>query len=270
MNFKAYFFMSTVLLFFVIQAEEFVYPVGILSKKQEKLYLLYQKSLNHVELWLWNSQTKEAHKGLLSTFTPAGLKILPDHTGFSFVDNGRLRIKQFNKRSPQTVAIYEPVYDVSSIEWLSGKKFYFSARQKGRYAIFESTIDGDVRTLIRDEDHDCLYPQKQENELFYIERCPTGAHYFMVAPYLTDHSVVDPDSVRTLLIDFDRQSVAFLHMASATVGYCISHPSSIGSSAKTIECFCHRLHKEGGEWVNTKLFSFTLTLYILIGDDNSR
>ncbi len=253
------------------QAQEFVYPVGVMSHKHGKLYVLYQKSLNHVELWLWDSKTKQATKGLLSTYTPAGLKVLPDRSGFSFVDGGRLRVKQFNKRSPQTIGIYEPVYDVSTIEWITNQRFYFSARQNGRYTIFESSLDGEVRILIRDEDHDCLYPQKQGNQLFYIERCPTGAHYLMVAPYLTDHSVVDPDSVRNLLIDFDKRCVAFLHMVSDTVGYCIEHPSSVSTDAKTIECSCHQMQKQvDGEWISSKLFTFTLPLELLIGHGESR
>ena len=56
-----------------MSGQEYVYPVGVLSHQQEKIYLLYQKSLGHVELWIWDVHTKEAQKGLLSTFTPAGL-----------------------------------------------------------------------------------------------------------------------------------------------------------------------------------------------------
>ena len=268
---KKLFFLNF-LLCISMNAQEFLYPVGVMSHKRGKLYVLYQKSLNHVELWLWDSQTKHATKGLLSTFTPAGLKVLPDRSGFSFVDNGRLRVKQFNKRSPQTVAIYEPVYDVSTIEWITSKRFYFSACKQGRYTIFESSIDAEeVRTLIHDEDHDCLYPQKQGNQLFYIERCPTGSHYLMVAPYLTDHSVVDPDSVRTMLVDFDERSIAFLHMVSNTRGFCVEHPSAVSPNAKTIECQCHQLQKQhSGEWTSSELFSFSLPLELLVGNGESR
>ena len=60
-------------------------------------------------------------------------------------------------------------------------------------------------------------------------------------------------------------------MVSDTLGYCIEHPSSVSTDAKTIECSCHQMQKQGnGEWISSKLFTFTLPLELLIGHGESR
>src|SRR5271155_2236996 len=95
---------------------EYLYPVAACSAEQ--IYVLYQKSTDHVELWLWNSITKKASKALLSTFSPAGLQLLPDGSSFSFIDNDRIRVKMLGRRQPRAVGFQEPVYDIGLIQWI--------------------------------------------------------------------------------------------------------------------------------------------------------
>ena len=113
---------------------EYVYPVAAASAEQ--VYVLYQKSTDHIELWLWNSITKKASKALLSTFSPAGLQLLPDGSSFSFIDNDRIRVKLQGKRQPRAVGFCEPVYDISLIHWINNESFYFSAKEKERFQYF--------------------------------------------------------------------------------------------------------------------------------------
>ncbi len=167
-------------------AEEFLYPVASFGKgNEQRVYLLYQKSLKHIELWLWNSATKEVAKGLLSTFTPAGLKILPSEDGFSFIDNGKIKIKLFNKRSPKSLDIYEPIYDIGIIEWIApfdkinegNNCCYFSAKEYDYYSIFQVNMRGELDRIAPGVGQsgliktcDCMYPQKVGSDLFHIQR----------------------------------------------------------------------------------------------------
>jgi len=90
-------------------AIEFLYPVAQINQDgTNKIYVMYQKSLTHVELWVWDPETKVATKGLLSSHTPVNFRLLPGNKGFSFIDNGRIKIKLFNHRSIQSIDIYDP------------------------------------------------------------------------------------------------------------------------------------------------------------------
>jgi hypothetical protein len=152
-------------------ADEFLYPVAV-SYEHEKpyIYVVYQKSLEHLELWLWDPESKEVSKALLSAFTPAGLRLLPQGQGFSFIDNGRIKIKQFNKRSPKTIELNEPLYDVTQVEWLNPTSFFLSAKERERFNIYQVDIQGNTEHIVSCEQADCLYPQKIGSDLFYIER----------------------------------------------------------------------------------------------------
>src|ERR1700722_17690204 len=142
-------------------AQEFLYPVGVYDKQGESLvYLLYQKTIGHIELWLWNPTTKKIHKALLSSFTPAGLRMLPGGSGFSFIDNGRIKIKQFAKRSPRSLDLYEPIYDIGIIEWINPFQCYFSAKENNRTKIYQANTRGEIVQVVGSATYDCLYPQK--------------------------------------------------------------------------------------------------------------
>ena len=152
-------------------SHEFLYPVAYTKQDGHTgVYVLYQKSITHLELWLWNPETKIATKGLLSTYTPAGLRILPLNDGFSFIDEGRIRIKKLIKRSPRTIDIYESIYDINEIEWINEDNFYFSAKKNDTFCIFQMDINGVLECLIGDAKYDCMYPQVVDDHLFYIER----------------------------------------------------------------------------------------------------
>jgi len=166
------FFFSIIFLHFqALFSHEFLYPVAYTEHDGcAGVYVLYQKSITHLELWLWNPKTKVATKGLLSTYTPAGLRILPSSKGFSFIDEGRIRIKEFHKRSPKVINIYESIYDMHEIEWINEDNFYFSAKKNGRFRIFQMDVNGVIECLVGDIANDCMYPQIVGDHLFYIER----------------------------------------------------------------------------------------------------
>jgi len=152
-------------------AHEFLYPVAHIELNGEtKLYVLYQKSVTHLELWLWDPDTKLATKGLLSTYTPASLRVLPSGDGFSFIDDGRVRIKKFHRRSPKAIDMYEPIYGLSELHWIDENSFYVSAKKNGCFCVFHITHHGIIKPILEDKDYDFMYPQKVGDTLFYIER----------------------------------------------------------------------------------------------------
>ena len=152
---------------FSSNAQEYMYPVACVSKKDGALiYLLYQTSVSHLELLLWNSATNVVTKALAAMHTPAGLVMLPDSRGFSFIDNVRIKVKLFNKRSPKSIDLYEPIYAIELITWINEHVFYCSAKEQGYYSLFQGTMQGDLHRLYNKIGCDCLYPQKVDEQLF--------------------------------------------------------------------------------------------------------
>lgn len=134
-----------------ILPQEFLYPVAATTKNgKTKIYVLHQKSINNVELLVWDPQTKVCSQGLLSTYTPASLKILPNGDGFSFIDDGRIRIKKFDKRSPKAIDIYEPLYDISQLNWIDEHNFYVSAKKNNKFCIFHIHENGLIKPILED------------------------------------------------------------------------------------------------------------------------
>ena len=210
------------------QATEYLYPVGVMhSHDQDQLYVLYQKSPEHLELWIWDLLTKIAHKAVLSTFNPAGLQMLPSQHGFSFIDNGRIRVKTFGKGSPKAISINKPMYDISLLHWLSDELCYLSAKYQDNYGIFLLDIEGEATTLIAQRGVDCRYPSLIENNLFYIEQTQReeSCNYRIMkkeichsGEYLTTQVPV-PDGESVLLVDNGTNPTIFLKMISDHEGF---------------------------------------------------
>ena len=88
--------------FFSSCAKEFLYPVGY-HPVQNKVFVIYQKNSSHLELWEWDPFTHYSYQILFSRYSPAGFTFLPDYSGFSFIDDGLLKVKQLIKGSPRTI-----------------------------------------------------------------------------------------------------------------------------------------------------------------------
>jgi hypothetical protein len=180
-KYKLLFFLLALANNFSMFSYEFLYPVAAIKHDgKTKIYVLHQKSINNIELWLWDPETKECSMNLLSSYMPASLKILPDCDGFSFIDDGRIRIKKFNKRSPKSIDIYEPVYDISQLNWIDEQNFYISAKKNNKFCIFHVHENGLIKPILRDSENmilDFMYPQKVGNSLFFIERVVQEGQY---------------------------------------------------------------------------------------------
>jgi len=161
-----------------LSAYEYIYPVGTFIDYEGELCVLslYQKTLDHTELWQSNMGVQEpfviheVNRALLSTFTPVGVAMLPDNAGFSFFDNGRLRIKNFLKRSPKAIDIYEPIYDIGPLQWLTTDICIFHAKEREEFSLYQlCASDGSVTKIVSKEAFDCFHPSQVGDDLFFIE-----------------------------------------------------------------------------------------------------
>ena len=277
--------------------QEFLYPIAsIKHNKKQKICVLYQKD-SHLEIWFWDPKTLEAVKGLLSSFTPAGVRVLPCQTAFSFIDNDRIRIKDTLKRSPCTLDLPYGPYDLSTIEWINNQSFYFCAQERGSFNIFHATREGELFHLTRSTDCNYMYPQKINDLLFYLVKDSYGDTTIEQVEYpiksLPRRSLQSESSLKEQIkrmfeeenetltktyIDLKTKKVlytwrdhnkelAFLCMKNKNKGYFLTHPSSIGRNDDHMIFECYTLICKQ-EVIIKKLFSFNVPLHLLMPQYN--
>lgn len=284
-----YFYLFSLFCFFQNNCSpiEFLYPVAY-NPLQNAVYLIYQKSPESLELWFWNPQTKQAVPGLLSRFTPAGIRILPSGKGFSFVDNGVIKVQSLLKRSPYRIELDRPLHDITLLEWITDEVCYLSAKERAHYGIYQINRDGQVSTLIKKPGLDCLYPQKVNSQLFYIERLHNDGiqqYKIMQVEYKADDVPVegnqqDLTNKRSVAIEAGASSycicdlnipAAFLRMTSQDCGYFVSYSTKVMRTESVIKCDYYQLKRnETGEWSSLRLFSFGLPTDLLFVHKDSR
>src|SRR3989338_8142820 len=255
----------------------YIYPVGILTQeaeKTEKLAVVYQKG-HTVELWLWDPESKYATKGLLSSYIPAGLRILPSKNAYSFIDNDRVRVKELIKRSTKAVDLYGP-HGLSTIEWVDDTTFYFSAYKQDRAAIFYASIEGDLIVLAHSKTDDYLYPSLSDNKLFCIKKNRATQKFSLVYMEFDKEELQkellksdlagdmhkfsgerEMQAQMTLDIPFkglqeellyryelDKRELAFLRMINNSCGYFITYDQKILKNDVFMRFFCYLFSKD--------------------------
>lgn len=259
MNFKSS--LLFIAMWHQINSIEYVYPVC--TDDNDTVFYVYQKSLTDAELWchLLNSETPL--KCLDWRYMPAGVKLLPDNNGFSFIDTGRLRIKQFAKRSTHTVDFDQPVYGVSEINWVNNQLCYFSAKQKEHFGIFwGDVLKGLITPLYQTIDTECLSPRIIGEQLFCVERHfkDRSCRIILKALKATQSNVI---------LDCGYQQVIFLQMLSPVLGFYIEHMPYINSESELVTFICHKIEfiNKSQRWLATRLFKFNILKKYLLGDD---
>jgi hypothetical protein len=256
------------LLFFVhiVSAIEYVYPVASLCNGKTILYI-HQRTATSLELFEWNTKTNQTEQILWSVFNPAGLELLPDNSGFSFIDNGRLRIKLFQKRSPKTIDFDEPLYNINRLHWIDQSICYCSAQQNNNFALFQLDNNGIMKCLVSKNNKDYMYPQKIGDQLFYIERsaskdAPGALQYQIVSSqYDNDNACA---AATELIADFDTNPIVFLTMISDKEGFVLEHPQNLDSNSSIVLFMYHHIIKQGNSWHKNKIFSFEIPACLLL------
>jgi len=258
MNF--FIFLLLLPIFGSLYSHYYLYPVALLNHGKTILFIK-QSCHNHIDVLLWNSETQQMNSCLWSLFNPAEIQVLPDESGFSFIDNGRLRIKYFNKRSPKTIDFDQYLYDIHNVHWINEHECYLSAKAAYNYAaIFHCTIDGMVSGISCGETDD-NYPQKVDDQLFYIQKTKDQNYY--VAQTLFSGS-----GETEHIMAFENHPIVFLKMSSLEQGFVISHEKTVKSNDERISFDYYRIKKEREGWTKKLLFSFYIPSYLLIkGND---
>lgn len=267
--------------FFAI-SKEFLYPIAS-TKDSKKIYVLYQKNIHHTELWLLNLETNIAKKCLMSSFNPAGVKLIPESDNFSFIDNGLLKIKE--KNNPvYSIDFQRPLYDFHITEWLDETVCYFSARIGRRFCIFlcDKNIKYEKMLIERDScariNEDFMYPQIINDKIYFISKSVhkvADSNYEIFGNYkiLCSHfnqakKIANP--VSEVVLRLGEKSVAFLKMTSNEEGFFIGHPSKISKHEKLIKLKYFHLQKNNSEWEHNKLFDFRVPLDFLMNKSEFR
>jgi len=239
-----------------------------------------------LELWLWDPQTKIASKGLLSSYTPAGFKLLPDNSGFSFIDNGRIKLKKYDKRAPQSIDIYEPVYNINLIEWIDADSFYLSAKKNDLFHMFQMNSCGSIELMLQDPLGDCMYPQKVGQYLFYVERIKKGGYkrgcYLSYKVVQIDYPDIHKNISHEILpqtiskdqkqeiIHFKGCPIAFLQMISENEGFFLEHPAEVDRHDRTIPFSYYQIKKVDLQWECKELFQFDIPSYLFLNTSDFR
>ena len=229
MKSKIHFILMFICFFYInLKSEQFFYPVAY-NQSTKLMYIIYQKSLHLIELWTYDYENNLMQRGLLSIHSPGALRILPDGKAFSFIDQGKLRIKQTLKRSPKTINFSKPVYDIGLVEWIDNKTCYFSAKRNNHLSIFEGDTENKAITCIKEKKlSDCMYPQKIDKELFFIEQTSDNKYKIIKTDYLQNSNNEE------IILNNENCPIAFLKMLSSAEGFFISHPESINRQEKKL------------------------------------
>lgn len=300
MHVKSWFFIVFIT---SVHAKEFFYPIAFFSYNQEPVvYFVHQKNKEQVELVTLNLNSHDFSSVFLSSEMPVGFSFFPDGTGFSFIDNGMIKIKLVNCRSSKLLRIYEPLHDFGLITWINSNCGYLHAKEEEQFGIYHITVKGDIERVLLVPDTDCMYPQKVNSTLFYIERtkkdkipnyrimtalypdtlsCFDGDHDFNNTQQFDDviaellhsegqrpHSLVKPEQ-RHEIISFGTQPIVFLKMISEQEGFVMAYqtlPDNNDKNDKVVPFTYFQIKKEDNSdnsWNYTELFTFSVPLSLI-------
>ena len=167
---RLFLFCSLLVHALLTKCEEYLYPIANLN--DTTILMMYQKSLDDIELVSFNPNNNKIQKLLSSLYLPAYVKIIPGKKRYSFIDRGRIYIKDFSKRTPRGIDIYQPIHDIQSLQWINDHECIFSAKHKNHYKIFMYDINkegGMLHALCNlTDDINYIFPSFADNTLFCL------------------------------------------------------------------------------------------------------
>ena len=262
---------SLVMSAMLCSAQEYFYPVfSIKNNDAQYLYFIHQISLQQLHLLQLNTESKVLTRVLPSAITPAGLKSLPDGSGYSFIDQGQLYVKLFTARSPQKISIPLSLYNIEMVEWIDPYHCYCAAKLNDHWNIYQLSRSGDLVLLAHRDDADCLYPHKVGDSLFFIQRTFTKQYSIECSTYGDTHSCN-----KHTIFDAGQEAIAFLHMLTNEQGFYVSYANmfSFDSIEKSsLRLGYHRLwyDRQAQRWCNQTLFTFFVPIDLFVPDSHER
>lgn len=236
------------------------YPLDVVSHGNESRILVFdQQSLQSTRLWLYNPHADTYGSGLLFTYCPTNITMLPSGEGFSFVDRGRIRIKKFNRRSVLSLDIMEPIFNITQLQWINDELCYFSAKQNGRYRLFICNMDGELDIIAEDAEADLIYPSLVGDAMFYLSQDSSQK--------ITLKRISLEDRQSVTVLSLGRSNCAFLKMTSLSHGYICRMPFSTSLEDDLLAVEYCSIDRECGL---TKLFTFDVPVDQIFGTGTNR
>ena len=259
----------------------YLYPIDTIEcEGQECVLTLWQKAKDITELYFCNTTTGVAHKELFSLFSPAGIQLLPSKRAYSFIDNGRIRIKELIKRSPATLAFDKPIFNISRMCWVDDASAYCHAQEGHRFGLYMFNREGCVQRLLYDQSHDYLFPSRAGDRLFYICRMyKNNQMYHAICAVPFEQNVPYDETVlydnQEFIIQAGTLPIAFLRMQSEDLGFVLVHQGALDANEKTVLFHYYALEKKidtkkVDTWRARQLFSFCVPSFLLDADNENR
>lgn len=248
--------------------EEFIYPVAH-CKDFKQIVFLHQKSLDTIELLFFDETSQITTQQLSSFCIPANFRMLSTKNGFSFIDQGFVKIKYFNKRSAQTILMYEPISFISSMNWIDEETFYFTALEGDYYQTFQGTTNSELKRLSY-QPIDTLYPNKMGDSWYCIKR--TTDHQFKIT--MQSWNPVDFTQYRnemqpeTIIVEISNKPLCFLKMLSDQEGFYLQAPQIKKNDSEVYAFSCHHVVQGvDSTWRSDELFNFGIPVKYVHGPD---
>ncbi len=275
------------------ETHNYSYAYPIEQNGQSDFFICMQQTESrHMQAWSYNVPNGPLQLLTSSICNPTQLSLLRNSTGFSFIDNGLIKIKEFGYRSEQRIDPDIPIHSPLKLHWITDDWCYLSAQYATHAGIFFLNKNGLVLPLLLDPSLDFIYPSHIDDLLFCIRYCRQTGQYQLVAASCNDNawhgaSIVsgntqpdhieritisekltasylskNVDNVReTVLYDFGSMAVAFLSIQSIEHGYILSHEVVTTNAECMVSCGCYLLESRGlSSWTATKLFDFSIPM----------
>jgi hypothetical protein len=260
---------------------QYLYPIASLA--DDSMLVMHQKSLDDLELWIFNPEQNLAIKELGSMFLPTNIQVLPNKKSYSFIDRGRIRIKSFNKRAPRSIDIFEPIGAIVSMTWINDFQFYFVGKHEDLFNVFLCNIaENDIAIYCLNDfcsNLNYLYPYKMNDFLFCVTKDSCEQYAIYQIPWdpklykdalqfsMQTRQKPSPQSNLTPIIT-SQNPLCFLHMQDEQTGFVLQLNGSV--DANSLSFSCCELQQDGHGWKLIELFEFCLPQSILIGSDDTR
>ena len=163
-------------------------PIGQihLAKDHEHPAILIHQ-LNHAHpshIYLVDTSNDLLIPALAPFYKPIDIQLLPSRTEFSFIDEGSLRIKNFDSRAAKTIRLSDKrITYINTHAWLDDDTCLITAfkpchsmqdkgnvAERGTYGIYMQDRKGKTLTLVSSPLFDALLPCPCTESFFYIRR----------------------------------------------------------------------------------------------------
>lgn len=192
---------------FLTYSQSYLLPLGELEQDSLLLsYITVNAEKSEVRLYAWDQKTGRMTPLLSSMYHPFFAQPLPQHSAFSFLDEGRLRIKEINKRSPKTIVLSDKqLIESAMYSWIDNQncivcawRYYPSTTvtgtivsKQGTYGLYRmqlsDTTETSITSIVTSPFYDFVCPAICQDYLFYIHHATQEISCAVFRTQYTDH-----------------------------------------------------------------------------------